>query len=148
MCSSDLARARQMGLEAVQTDWVASTDADSLPAPHWLEVLNEAAPGRTALYGPMRFSGVPRHWALASGASYSAFLHVARLIGRPMFLLIALWLVLTRAVDPLATFWILIGGITIFNLCDAIASVGWFDVMSRSLSSRMRSRVMASGQIL
>ena len=65
-----VARARQMGLEAVQTDWVASTDADSLPAPHWLEVLNEAAPGHTALYGPMRFPGVPRHWALASGASY------------------------------------------------------------------------------
>ncbi|NTY01648.1 glycosyltransferase [Deinococcus sp. JMULE3] len=78
-----VARARQMGLEAARTDWVASTDADSLPAPHWLEVLNEAAPGRTALYGPMRFSGVPRHWALASGTSYSAFLHVARLMGRP-----------------------------------------------------------------
>jgi hypothetical protein len=76
------------------------------------------------------------------------YIVIPSLIGRPMFLLIALWLVLTRAVDSLATFWILIGGIAIFNVCDAIASVGWFDVMSRTLSSRMRSRVMASGQIL
>ncbi|GGL05227.1 glycosyltransferase [Deinococcus radiotolerans] len=78
-----VAHARQLGLESARTEWVATTDADSLPVPHWLEALSEAAPGRTALYGPMRFSGVARHWALASGSSYSAFLHVARVIGRP-----------------------------------------------------------------
>jgi MFS family permease len=76
-----------------------------------------------------------------------AYIVIPSLIGRPMFLVIALWLALTRATDPLATFWVLIGGIAIFNVCDAVASVGWFDVMSRTLSSRMRSRVMAVGQV-
>jgi hypothetical protein len=75
------------------------------------------------------------------------YILIPSLIGRPMFLVIALWLVLTRAVDPVATFWVMIGGIAIFNLCDALAGVAWFDVMSRTLSPRMRSRVMAIGQV-
>jgi len=76
------------------------------------------------------------------------YILIPSLIGRPMFLVIALWLVLTRAVDPLATLWIMIGGIAIFNLCDALAGVAWFDVMSRTLSPRMRARVMAVGQVI
>lgn len=75
------------------------------------------------------------------------YMVIPSLIGRPMFLVIALWLVLTRAADPIATLWIMIGGIAIFNLCDALAGVAWFDVMSRTLSSRMRARVMTAGQI-
>ncbi|MBZ9751363.1 glycosyltransferase [Deinococcus sp. HMF7604] len=78
-----VALARQMGLDAAQTDWVATTDADSLPVPGWLDCLHEAAPGRVALYGPMRFSGVAPHWARLSGVSYSGFLHLARVVGRP-----------------------------------------------------------------
>ncbi|PTA67924.1 glycosyltransferase [Deinococcus arcticus] len=78
-----VARARQLGLEAAQTPWVATTDADSLPAPEWLERLGAATPGRAALYGPMRFSGVAPHWSALSQAAYSGFLHGARLLNRP-----------------------------------------------------------------
>jgi MFS family permease len=72
---------------------------------------------------------------------------IPSLIGRPMFLLIALWLVLTRAIDPLATLWIMIGGIALFNFCDALAGVAWFDILSRTLSPRMRARVLTIGQM-
>ncbi|UBV43196.1 glycosyltransferase [Deinococcus taeanensis] len=78
-----VARTRQLGLEAARTDWVATTDADSLPVPGWLEALSGGTPGRVALYGPMRFTGVARHWSVLSGGAYSAFLHGARLTGRP-----------------------------------------------------------------
>ena len=78
-----VAHTRQMGLEAARSEWVATTDADSLPSPQWLEKLSEAAPGRAALYGPMRFCGVAPYWSRLSGAGYSAFLHVCRVLGKP-----------------------------------------------------------------
>lgn len=78
-----VARARQMGLEAAQTPWVATTDADSLPIQEWLEMLEAKTPGRVALYGPMRFCGIAPHWSELSGMSYSGFLHVCRLLGKP-----------------------------------------------------------------
>ncbi len=76
------------------------------------------------------------------------FLLIPSLFARPMFLLIALWLVMTRAIDPLATFWIMIAAVTIFCVLDALAGVAWFDIMSRTLSPRIRSRVMATGHTL
>lgn len=78
-----VAHARQTGLEAARSSWVATTDADSLPQPGWLAALNGRAPGHSALYGPMRFFGLPRPWPELSGLSYSAFLHVCRVVGRP-----------------------------------------------------------------
>jgi MFS family permease len=76
------------------------------------------------------------------------FVLIASLIGRPIFLLIALWLFLTRAADPGLTLWIVIIGIALFNICDAIAGVAWFDIVSRVLSPRVRARVMTAGQVI
>ena len=79
-----IAAARQAGVDAARTGWIASTDADSLPAPDWLERFADAAtPGRVALYGPMRFCGVSPTAAQLSELGYSAFLHACRLAGRP-----------------------------------------------------------------
>ncbi|WP_034387215.1 glycosyltransferase [Deinococcus sp. YIM 77859] len=80
-----IAQARQMGLDAARTPWVATTDADSLPAPQWLAQLAHAAevPGRVALYGPMRFCGVSPSLRVASELGYSMFLRVCELGGRP-----------------------------------------------------------------
>ncbi len=80
-------------------------------------------------------------------ANQKRYVVIASIIGRPMYLLIALWLILTRAADPLLTLWIIIGGIALFNICDALAGVAWFDMMSRMLSPRMRARVITFGQI-
>ena len=74
------------------------------------------------------------------------FLLIPSLFARPMFLLIALWLVMTRAIDPLATFWIMIAAVTIFCVLDALAGVAWFDIMSRTLSPRIRSRQLSQWQ--
>lgn len=74
--------ARQLGLEAARTAWVASTDADSLPDCRWIERLRGAAPGRVALYGPLCFSGTPQ-LQLVSRAAYRSFLEVCVRIGRP-----------------------------------------------------------------
>lgn len=78
-----IARARQAGLDAARTPWVASTDADSLPAPEWLARLAGAAPGRVALYGPMRFCGVSRPVRTGSELGYGTFLRACELAGRP-----------------------------------------------------------------
>lgn len=80
-----IARARQAGLDAARTPWVATTDADSLPGPDWLARLAHAAarPGQVALYGPMRFCGVSRPLQLASELGYGTFLHACELAGRP-----------------------------------------------------------------
>lgn len=78
-----VARARQMGLEAASTEWIATTDADSLPVPEWLSRLDAATPGAAALYGPMRFCGLAPHWEQLSEVTYSAFLHFCRMIGKP-----------------------------------------------------------------
>ena len=74
--------ARQLGLEAARTPWVASTDADSLPDSRWIERLRQATPGRVALYGPMCFSGSPQV-QVTSRLAYRSFLEVCVWIGRP-----------------------------------------------------------------
>ncbi len=78
-----VAYARQMGLEAARTDWVATTDADSAPVREWLGFYSAAAPGRTALYGPMRFCGLRDPYPRLTQLSYSIFLHAANVIGKP-----------------------------------------------------------------
>lgn len=79
-----IAGARQAGVDAARTPWIASTDADSLPDPEWLARLSEAAkPGRVALYGPMRFCGVSTSVTVLSELGYGAFLHACALAGRP-----------------------------------------------------------------
>lgn len=76
------------------------------------------------------------------------YLVIPSVIGRNAFLLIALWLLLTGAQPPLLTVWVLIGAIAVFNLCDALAGVAWFDMLSRALTPRLRARVVSVGQII
>lgn len=76
------------------------------------------------------------------------YLIIPSLIGRNAFLLIALWLLVTQAQAPILTIWVLIGGIALFNLCDALAGVAWFDMLSRALSPRVRARAVSVGQFV
>jgi len=68
------------------------------------------------------------------------------LIGRQMFFILAAWVFLTNAAQPLLTIWIMVACIVFFNICDALAGVSWFDMLSRALSPRLRGRVVAIGQ--
>lgn len=78
-----VAYARQAGLLAARGEWVAMTDADSLPTPRWLERLAHKAPGAVAVYGPLRFYGVSPLEAAFSEWGYRAFLNLMALLGRP-----------------------------------------------------------------
>ncbi|XLE20028.1 glycosyltransferase family 2 protein [Deinococcus radiomollis] len=83
-----VAHARQLGLDHATGDWIASTDADSLPEPGWLSALETAIrPGTVALYGPMQFLPLPgrvsERTARLSGAGYRAFLGVMAALGQP-----------------------------------------------------------------
>jgi glycosyltransferase involved in cell wall biosynthesis len=78
-----VAFARQAGLLAARGEWVAMTDADSLPTERWLERLAARAKGAVALYGPLRFYGVSPLEAAFSEWGYRAFLNLMALLGRP-----------------------------------------------------------------
>lgn len=78
-----VAFARQAGLLAARGEWVAMTDADSLPTERWLERLAARASGAVALYGPLRFYGVSPLEAAFSEWGYRAFLNLMALLGRP-----------------------------------------------------------------
>lgn len=85
---------------------------------------------------------------MVRGSRYQKkYVIVSVTIGRQVFLLLPLWLVLTQAQQPLLTVWLLLAGIIVFNLTDAIASVAWFDIISRTLSPRMRGRAVTAGQL-
>lgn len=76
------------------------------------------------------------------------YLMIPSLIGRNLFLVIALWLLVTQAQAPTLTVWVLIGCLALFNICDALAGVAWFDMLSRTLSPRMRARSLSIGQFI
>ena len=76
------------------------------------------------------------------------YLMAAALIGRQGYLLIIGWLVITQAVEPIITILILLISITIFHVSDALAGIAWFDMLSRALSPRMRSRSIALGELV
>ncbi|WP_243026893.1 glycosyltransferase family 2 protein [Thermus albus] len=78
-----VAYARQAGLLAARGEWVAMTDADSLPLPTWLQSLAQRAEGALALYGPLRFYGVSSLEAAFSEWGYRVFLNLMALMGRP-----------------------------------------------------------------
>lgn len=59
MSEPGVARARQAGFDAATGEVIASTDADAIPAPDWLErlVAPLAAPDVVGAYGTLRFTG-------------------------------------------------------------------------------------------
>jgi MFS family permease len=69
----------------------------------------------------------------------------ASLIGRQAYLIMAIWLLVTQAKSPLLTAWVLIACIAIFYMCDSLAGVAWFDMLSRALSPKMRARSVTIG---
>ena len=75
--------ARQAGLEAATGDVVLTTDADCLPQSTWVKYMAEALQDAIAVYGPLRFYGVPEADAWFSEYGYKAFLQVSRMAGRP-----------------------------------------------------------------
>ncbi|MCL5997029.1 MAG: MFS transporter, partial [Chloroflexi bacterium] len=76
------------------------------------------------------------------------YLVIAALIGRQAYLIMAIWLLVTRAQSPLLTVFVLIACIGVFHVCDSLAGVAWFDILSRALSPRVRGRSIAIGNFV
>ncbi|MCL4505747.1 MAG: MFS transporter [Chloroflexi bacterium] len=76
------------------------------------------------------------------------YLVIPSIIGRQMMLVFALWLVFSGAAPALLTVWVLIAAVVVFNICDAIAGISWFDMMSRNLTPRQRGRTIGLGQLI
>ncbi len=67
--------------------------------------------------------------------------------GRPVFLLLAGFLVLTHAHQAGLTLGLLFLSILIFAVTDAIVTVAWFDVLAKAIPARSRGRLMGWGQV-
>lgn len=70
------------------------------------------------------------------------------LIGRPMFILGALALFLLAESQPVLTAAVVLAGFGIFNMCDGIASVAWFDLFSKAIPPRRRGRFIGMTQVV
>ncbi len=67
-------------------------------------------------------------------------------IGRPVFLLFALYLFLSGAIWPGATLFLLYLSSFYFSFTDSITGVAWFDLLGKALSPRERGRFIGLGQ--
>jgi MFS family permease len=72
---------------------------------------------------------------------------VPGLIGRPMYLLVASALFLTGATYPWLILTLFFLAETIFSTTDGLASVSWFDILSKSIPPAKRGRLYSTAQI-
>jgi MFS family permease len=84
---------------------------------------------------------------VASRAKKKPFVVALALTGRPMYLLVALVIILTGEAYP----WLLLAAFflaeTIFSTTDGLSSVAWFDIMSKSIPPTRRGRLFSTAQI-
>ena len=67
---------------------------------------------------------------------------------RPFMLVFPFWLLFTRAANPTLTVWLLILSLVTFMFADSLATAGWFDMLGRTFSPRVKGRVItASGLV-
>lgn len=62
--------------------------------------------------------------------------------------LFALFLVLNRNAGAALILTVFYLGYVVFNVCDAIATVPWFDIMGKSVPPRRRGRMLGSAQVI
>ena len=74
------------------------------------------------------------------------YLIIPSIIGRQTILLFAIWLAISGAQPPLFTVWLLIASVVVFNVCDAVAGISYWDMLSRTLTPRRRGRTITTGQ--
>ena len=67
---------------------------------------------------------------------------VPMMVLRPFMLLFPVWLLVTKASNPSLTVWLLILSLTTFMLADSLATAGWFDMLGRIFSARVKGRVI------
>ncbi len=69
------------------------------------------------------------------------------LVGRPMYLLVTVAILLTGATYPYFIVALFFVAETIFSATDGLASVSWFDILSKSIPPTKRGRLYSTAQI-
>jgi MFS family permease len=69
-------------------------------------------------------------------------------LGRPVFWLLAGVLFLAGDGAPTLVLGLFFVGLTVFMCTDAVASVAWFDILSRAIPPTRRGRLIGAGQVL
>jgi MFS family permease len=73
---------------------------------------------------------------------------IPSLIGRPTFLITALAILWLAVPSPHLAVAIFLVGYGVFNFCDGIASVPWFDLFSRAIPPHRRGRFIGTTQVV
>jgi len=73
---------------------------------------------------------------------------IPSLIGRPTFLITALAILWLAVPNPHLAVAIFLVGYGVFNFCDGIASVPWFDLFSRAIPPHRRGRFIGTTQVV
>jgi MFS family permease len=73
---------------------------------------------------------------------------VPSIIGRPTFLISALAILYLAVPNPTLAVTIFLVGFGIFNMCDGISSVPWFDLFSKAVPPWRRGRFIGSTQVI
>jgi MFS family permease len=85
---------------------------------------------------------------VSARATKRPFVIALGLLGRPMYLLVALAIFLTGE----AYAWLLLAAFflaeTIFSVTDGLSSVAWFDILSKSIPPTRRGRLFSTSQIV
>lgn len=76
------------------------------------------------------------------------FLVVPGLIGRPSFWITAILLLAVGARQPALVLTVFFLGLTLFNVCDGVGAVAWFDIFSKAIPARARGRVIGTLQLV
>ena len=84
-------------------------------------------------------SDKPRKWPI---------MFWGELIGRPIFILFVLWLLITGARYPTLTLIFFFITITYFVMTDAVVALAWFDMMGKALAPETRGRMIGIGQVV
>jgi len=69
-------------------------------------------------------------------------------IGRPVYLFVAMFLLLGGVRWPELTLGLLLAAVFIFAATDAFVAVAWFDVLAKAIPGDMRGRVIGIGQLV
>jgi MFS family permease len=85
---------------------------------------------------------------LGSKAQKKRYILLPSAVGRPIFLLLALVLIFGVAQHPALMLTIFFVGVALFWMCDALASVPWFDVLGKAIPARQRGRLFALAQVV
>lgn len=85
---------------------------------------------------------------LGGKAQKKRYIMIPSAIGRPIFFVLALALILGAVRYPTLMLAMVFVGLALFWVCDALASVAWFDVLGKAIPPRRRGRLFSLGQII